>query len=398
MTLNKFLKKLQRNPTSTQFIAEIDGMRFFAIFTVLIFHLNTAFSKEIKLEYTNDLPTASFFNIGWWIIRLDVGVKVFFAISGFILAIPFLKQYLNLGKKVVLKDYFIKRLTRLEPPFILSLIAFFFVHLLILHADFYDLLKSFFAGLFYAHFFIFGYPNPINPVTWSLETEAQFYIIIPFFLYCIFYFKNKWTRLLLFILIFLMSIFSKNWIMKSDLFNIKASLAVFLINFMVGIVVAYLYLTSFYFFKIKNHLWDFIGLFAVFCMFYFYKPQLEKLNILFLNLTVFLFFISVFKGKITNWFYTRPIIYTIGGMCYSIYLLHYAFFHLSIKVTSKICFFSDYNFNLIVQILITIPLVLAISALFFVFIEKPFMNKEWYKEINFEKYFTIFQIKKANNK
>jgi peptidoglycan/LPS O-acetylase OafA/YrhL len=111
------LKKLQRNTTSTQFIPEIDGLRFFAIFTVLIFHLNTALLKQLQIDFKEVLSMDSFLNIGWWIIRLDVGVKVFFAISGFILAIPFLKQYLNVGKKVNLKDYFIRRLTRLEPPF-----------------------------------------------------------------------------------------------------------------------------------------------------------------------------------------------------------------------------------------------------------------------------------------
>ncbi len=394
MILNKISKKLQRNTASTQFIPEIDGMRFFAIFTVLIFHLNTAFSKEMEVDYIKVLSTDSFSNVGWWIIRLDVGVKVFFAISGFILAIPFLKQYLNLGKKVVLKDYFIKRVTRLEPPFILSLMAFFFVHVLFLHANFYDLIKSFFAGLFYVHFFIFGYPNPINPVTWSLETEAQFYIFVPFFLYCLFYFKNKWTRIFLTILVFLLAVFLKNWIMNSDLSNIKASLPVYMINFMVGIVVAYLYLTRIYFFKINNFLWDLICVFAIFGMFYFYKPQSDKLNILILNLSIFLFFISVFKGKITNWFYTRPIIYTIGGMCYSIYLLHYAFFHLSIKITSKICFFSNYKLNLLVQILVTIPFVLAISALFFILIEKPCMNKDWYKTIKLKKCLSIIKLKK----
>jgi peptidoglycan/LPS O-acetylase OafA/YrhL len=57
----------------------------------------------------------TYFSTAWWWVRLDLGVKVFFAISGFILALPFLKYYFGLSdKKVQLKSYFIRRLTRLE--------------------------------------------------------------------------------------------------------------------------------------------------------------------------------------------------------------------------------------------------------------------------------------------
>ncbi len=85
------------------------------------------FSKEIGLG----LPSALIkmggakmnFSMAWCWVRLDLGVKVFFAISGFVLALPFLKYYLGISdKKVQLKSYFIRRLTRLEPPFIITLV------------------------------------------------------------------------------------------------------------------------------------------------------------------------------------------------------------------------------------------------------------------------------------
>ena len=71
---------LSRKTTSTNFIPEIDGLRFFAIATVVIFHLNTAFSREIGLSVNESIELLGGKNtlsIGGILIRLDLGVKVF---------------------------------------------------------------------------------------------------------------------------------------------------------------------------------------------------------------------------------------------------------------------------------------------------------------------------------
>ena len=51
------------------------------------------------------------------------GVELFFAISGFILGIPFASHYLRGVPRVNLRRYFIRRLTRLEPPYIINLMV-----------------------------------------------------------------------------------------------------------------------------------------------------------------------------------------------------------------------------------------------------------------------------------
>jgi peptidoglycan/LPS O-acetylase OafA/YrhL len=69
-------------------------------------------------------------------VRLVLGVKVFFAISGFVLALPFLIYDFGLSNNPIqLKSYFKRRLTRLEPPFILTLFFFYLVHLFLLNED-----------------------------------------------------------------------------------------------------------------------------------------------------------------------------------------------------------------------------------------------------------------------
>ena len=114
--VKNLLNRFQRTTYSTDLIREIDGLRFYAIITVVLFHLNSAYSKTIDIGQLGVYEmggSSDFYGLGWWIIRLDLGVKFFFAISGFVLAIPFIKQYFMNGKSINIKDYFLRRLTRL---------------------------------------------------------------------------------------------------------------------------------------------------------------------------------------------------------------------------------------------------------------------------------------------
>jgi peptidoglycan/LPS O-acetylase OafA/YrhL len=321
------------------------------------------------------------FSLAWWIVRLDLGVKVFFAISGFVLALPFTKYYLfKNSKKIQMKQYFLRRLTRLEPPFIITLIAFYFLHLLLFNVDGVKWLVHLSAGIFYCHGFIFGRPNPIIPVTWSLETEAQFYIILPLIMIFLFSIRSIKTRWLFIVLFFLISMFLKHNLNNNPFLN--KSILVYFMNFQVGIILAWFYVKSPNWFLCKEFLYDIIGVFSLIGLFYFYKPQDDYLNQIFFNVSIFFFILSVFKSILLNWFFTRSLIYLIGGMCYSIYLIHYAFFHLSVKYTLNLWVLNvEYADNYLFQILLNIPLVILISTLFFVLFERPFMDKFWVRKL-----------------
>jgi peptidoglycan/LPS O-acetylase OafA/YrhL len=348
--------------------------------------LNTAFSRSINFDFIAAYPPINFTHLSWWFIRLDLGVKVFFAISGYILAVPFLKYYVLEEKRVDLKKYFIRRLTRLEPPYIITLIIFLFAHLITSSESFYALMKSFFASIFYLHGAIFNAPSKINPVAWSLEVEVQFYIIMPFFIILIAsIIKKRFSILYLFILGGLL-VLMKYYFMENKINGLSSSLLVFFINFFVGVLFAIFSLSSFYINVQKKAIYDFIGIASFFMMFYFYKPQKEIVNIFLFNIAIFLFFFSAFKGKLFNLFFTQKIIYVIGGMCYTIYLIHYPIFHVLTKITSKFIFFDfGYFLNFLIHAIILIPVMLAISGLFFLIFEKPFMDKDWIRKIRIKK-------------
>jgi len=378
----KILKPFTRVTNSTNFIPEIDGLRFFAIITVVMFHLNTSLSDAVG--FTDHGVAAlggknSMLEAGWWLVRMDLGVKVFFAISGMVLAIPFIKR----SGEVSLKDYYLRRLTRLEPPFIISLTVFYFVHVLILNETWLGIIDNFLFGLIYSHVFVFGEPNPINPVTWSLETEAQFYLIFPLLFFLLNYRKVKSEKLklilqILFCLVLLsLGSYFRSYFLTEHFDHLSRSVLAFLSNFSMGILFALVWLKYKKWFETKSWFWDVIGLFSLISLFYFYKPQASFWNNAIFNLSVLLMFFAIFKGRIHNFFYTIPLIYVIGGMCYSIYLLHYAFFHLVVPISILVLPETRYSLLLLLEALIVVPIALIVSAIFYRFFEKPFMNKNW---------------------
>jgi len=102
--------QFRRITTQGRFIPQIDGLRFVAIASVVLFHIYATFeSGTIPAPFTfdADLPKR--------------GVELFFAISGFILGVPFASRFLLHGPPVDLKQYFLRRLTRLEPPYFIAL-------------------------------------------------------------------------------------------------------------------------------------------------------------------------------------------------------------------------------------------------------------------------------------
>ncbi len=79
--LEQAIKYLRRSTSSTHFVPEIDGLRFYAIITVVIYHLNTAYSRQIGLDDFGFSLLGGKDMLGsaaWWIVRLDLGVKFFF--------------------------------------------------------------------------------------------------------------------------------------------------------------------------------------------------------------------------------------------------------------------------------------------------------------------------------
>lgn len=374
------LKSFRRITSNKAFIPEVDGLRFVAIITVIFLHTNTNY-KRVFGDIIPDSYNNSFINFIF--SQGGLGVDVFFAISGFILGLPFAKYYLTEGRKVNLKSYFIRRLTRLEPPYLIALLGLFILPILVLPNSMYQsiygggwtsLLDNFFASVFYVHFFIFGDFNPINPVTWSLETEVQFYILAPL-ISSVLFIKNHRNRRILIVTVILLLNFTIPYVL-SDLreYHLHKSIINYLHSFLVGFAFVDVFLFGLNKIK-KSYLWDVVGLFSLVLLFSFH-PDTVKYERLYFDIGVFGLFMAVFKGFIFNYIFTREFLVVVGGMCYTIYLLHYPVLFIIMKGMTAIPI-NSFLPNIILNFTVAIVGLLVVSAVFFKLIEQPCMDKNW---------------------
>jgi Predicted acyltransferases len=380
--MNYWVRTFRRSTSSKNFIPEIDGLRFLAIVTVVVFHFHFLLWRHLDGKVLMDVETSGILTAGWWLSRMDLGVKLFFGISGFILSIPFFNQYCFGGRKVDLKNYFIRRLTRLEPPFLVAITAFFCVHIGLLGASFLDLLPNYLATIFYVHTLIFNEYSVINPVTWSLETEVQFYLLIPFLAaWVLGPNSSKLKVILIGLFLFLGSIYLRGYYLAHGTFGMIANITGFFSHFLVGIVFAHLYLKKNGWLIKKNWVWDLVGFCSLMGIFYWYKPQAGFINQVLFNISIFVLFIAAFKSWGLNWFFTRSWVYLIGGMCYSIYLLHLPFFGLTSQLAQKYIFGNTFSLNFWIYLFPVLIGLMIISSVFYLLIEKPCMEKDWHLKV-----------------
>src|SRR5580692_622384 len=114
-----FPAHFQRKISQGAYRPEIDGLRFFAIAFVIFGH-SIERAARFFVSYRDTLagtPLETHLQVA------PLGVNLFFAISGFILANQAIKADKNPLSGPFLKAYFGRRVMRIEPPYILLLIA-----------------------------------------------------------------------------------------------------------------------------------------------------------------------------------------------------------------------------------------------------------------------------------
>ncbi|MEO7767236.1 MAG: acyltransferase [Ferruginibacter sp.] len=376
----KIIDRFRRVTSGQPLLAEVDGFRFLAILPVVLMHVFTALTRTLP-GAKETVPSAVKEVIGTG----ETGVLIFFVISGFILALPFAKFYLQQGKPVNLKGYYLRRLTRLEPTYFITMLVFFLVHI-VLHTDTgVSLVKHLLASLSYSHNIIYGKGSLINPVAWSLEVEIQFYILVPL-LTRLFLIPSKNLRYGIYLLIMILGPFANGFFHLAH-YNLQESIIKFLHYFMAGFFIADLYICgqrehrNVYLIDIVGGL-SIVGIFLV--------EYLGGIKF-FSAFAILLAFYAVLFGKRLRHFFSNPYISAIGGMCYTIYLVHYPLTYLVLKANTRIRtgnLAADYLINLA----IFIPLILLICSILFLFIEKPFMYKDWPKR------FTLYLANFSNDK
>jgi peptidoglycan/LPS O-acetylase OafA/YrhL len=367
--MSRLLLSFRRITSSGDYIGEIDGLRFIAILAVYTYHL---FGDVLK--HSPDSYKATFENSFFYLLALNLrfGVELFFVISGFVLALPFAASYLKGAIPVNLRIYFMRRLTRLEPPYIVALLLFFALKIVAGRGSFTQLLPHLGASLAYLHNAIFQEPSVISIVAWSLEVEVQFYLLAPLFA-LVFRIRAVWSRRL--VLAAACLAFSVVEYLGSDTSLVGLSLLGNLEYFLVGFLLADLFVSSN---RIRRHdwHWDLVVATTVSTLAVVLVGMGQARNLL-IPWLVLILYLGVFHSVYANRIVTNVWLTTIGGMCYSIYLLHnYAVSALG-NYTEGIWASQPVLVRLLLQFIVITPFVLAVSVLFYAAVERPCMRPNW---------------------
>jgi peptidoglycan/LPS O-acetylase OafA/YrhL len=87
--------------------------------------------------------------------------------------------------------------------------------------------------------------------------------------------------------------------------------------------------------------------------------------------------VAVFRGCYVRKLLTASGVTVIGGMCYTIYLIHVQIIAVAGRITSDIAITNLFWANLLARSAVIGGFVVAASAVFFVLIEKPCMHRDW---------------------
>ncbi|MCB9168948.1 MAG: acyltransferase [Flavobacteriales bacterium] len=359
--------RFRRVTSSGSYIPEIDGLRFIAIGAVLLLHAHDW--SMIDLGITDNGQVAGLRFTDRWLRLGGYGVDIFFVISGFILSLPLLQ-----GARFSYRKYILRRLTRLEPPYILSLLGVAALLVITGKHTWTEVRPELLSSLVYLNNIITPDTLPmVNGVTWSLEIEVQFYLLCP--LLGLWARGKRWEPHL-YLCLLLLALVEQKWFRPHMLTLLSVGS-----YFIMGFLLSYAYthakgprlgrlvrdvaaVVSFLL------LWVLFGQVRVDRGGAFIWYVLEHVNL-------FIFFYLVLVEKALGRVFTNPWVTMIGGMCYSIYLLH------AVTMGALRRFVASSGWSLgptTTYYLMMVMLVsgsILVSMLFFLWFEKPFMQRDW---------------------
>ena len=364
------IDRIRRITRDGRWIAEIDGLRFLAIFSVFLFHL----SGEVIMRSGRIIPVENrYLLLLQPVANGDRGVELFFVISGMILAMPFARSLLKGAKKVSIRKYYMRRVTRLEPPYLVSVLLFLVLLAVYMHGH---LGKAFLghalASAFYLHGMIYGSMSPVNPVTWSLEIEIQFYLLAPLFMQLFRVRGQTGRRLIMVAGILLIGV------AQAPLRNIprvELSILFHLQYFLAGLLLADILVLDLERMR-SRWIWDVAG-FAALAFIFEVGHEVYAAHIL-LPFAIGVLCLAAMRGPVLHRIFANSWIAVTGGMCYSIYLMHFMLMAAIFKESRRLIvphfdFFANY---LIQFVALGIP-ILLLSAAFYLLVERPCMDPDW---------------------
>ena len=176
--MKKYFIRLYNRPVNNY--KPVDGIRAIAVLWVIIFH--AWLFQYNNFQSTGDKVLDNPFLI--WISKGDLGVDLFFVISGFLIGTILFKEFKK-NNKINFKKFYTRRFLRLMPVYIFSMI----IGVYFLNGTPPGNWRMAWSNILYINNYI---RDSYMGWTWSLAIEEQFYLIAPFLIAFLFpLFKNK---------------------------------------------------------------------------------------------------------------------------------------------------------------------------------------------------------------
>lgn len=388
--LSRFPDRFQRKVSQGAYRPEIDGLRFFAIAFVIFGHSLERAARFFP-SYQNNLSGTT---LELFLQLAPIGVGLFFAISGFILANQAMKAESGPLSGAFLKSYFGRRVMRIEPPYVVLLVATWALISLSgyvpegthrFDVEPRSLNVSLIASIFYVHDIVWGNFPRLFPPGWSLEVEVQFYLLAPLLFWL-------WTRMasagsrVAWASAFLLGgiIFGALDIETAGPLHVRYSLLHYFTFFWMGIVMAYAKealaprMAALPAFVSTAIGWAGLAL-CVAMPTIDHAPALPEAFRLFgVSVGLAAVFASTF-APLSGFraFCARPWISLIGGACYSIYLVHLqilqVFSTLLFKLAPKLPLAG-----VAAAFAFASLIVVAVGLTYYVQVERRFMTRNWH--------------------
>ena len=287
-------------------------------------------------------------------------VILFFILSGFSIAF-------SLNGKPKVTGFYIRRLIRIYPPYLIALIWAFVVFMVIqtfmpiaLPKNVSSVFNSFGSAVKNIFYMDNGYPIA---QFWSLKFEVIFYLFIPFFIL---------QRNLYFVVSFILEIIALyiNWKDVSGGGIFAQYILDYNIYFAIGVFCYFNYekIKSLFILKNKFHFYA-IAIFLFFVMIVFkflIKYDQNKYSLVIASLFSILLLFNFLHHKIKN-----NLLLFFGKISYTIYITHFASLILLVAIFIKLGVVDSIEIKNKFLWLAGIPFAVGISYLFYLLVEKP---------------------------
>ena len=155
-----------------------DGLRAIACLLVVWHHT----AQKLNSEGASPIVQALHF-LG---MRGEVGVSLFFVLSGCLLSLPFWKSFVEKREFPSIKRYAANRAARIAPAFWLNLIVCNILAVWLFNLEFsWQKFSTAFLFINSYHYSTF-FPNELNGPLWSIGLEVSCYLLLPIVLFLIF--------------------------------------------------------------------------------------------------------------------------------------------------------------------------------------------------------------------